>query len=147
MSIATTLTAIQTMHAGISGVTSAPLALPVTIDARRLPLVFVWPGPTSVDGWQAMAGWYKHVRTYIVRCYVAEVSEVDEQVDTGYQAALPLLQRFGEAYMTPANQNLTGAVAHLGPPITDSGIGVLEYGATFYHGFEYRLTVTEKVVT
>lgn len=143
MTIQTTITALQELHAEITGITSAPTELPVTIDSRRLPLVFSWPGPTAPDGWQPMAGWYRVQRTYIVRCYAAEVAaDGSTQNDTGYQAAALLLQRFGDAYV--ANANLEGAVAHLGP-ILDSGAAILEYGGKDYHGFEYRVDITEKV--
>ena len=104
MTIQTTITALQELHAEITGITSAPTELPVTIDSRRLPLVFSWPGPTAPDGWQPMAGWYRVQRTYIVRCYAAEVAaDGSTQNDTGYQAASLVLQRFGDAYVANAN--------------------------------------------
>lgn len=144
MTIQTTVSALQSLHSAITGVTSAPTALPITIDARRLPLVFSWPGPTSPAGWASSAGqWYRTERTYIIRCYVAEVTaDGSTQDDAGYQAAALLLQRFGVAYM--GDPNLDGAVAHLGA-ILDSGVAILDYGGKDYHGFEFRLDITEKV--
>lgn len=144
MTIQTTVSALQSLHAGITGVTSAPVALPITIDPRRLPLVFSWPGPTAPDGWAGNAGdWYRVRRTYVVRCYVAEVTaDGSTQDDAGYQAASLLLQRFGVAYME--DPNIGGAVAHIGP-VLDSGVAILDYGGKDYHGFEFRLDITEKV--
>jgi hypothetical protein len=144
MSVAATITAFQTLHAAITGVTSAPGKLPATLDKDRLPLVFTWPGPTvQGEGWKAGGGWYIHRRLYVVRCYVALVSQKNTGIDDGYQDVVPLLQRFGEAYM--GNVNLSGAVAHIGENISDSGASILVYAGTEYHGFEYRVEVAEKV--
>lgn len=144
MSVAATITAFQTLHAGITGVTSAPEKLPATLDKDRLPLVFTWPGQTMQgEGWKAGGGWYIHRRQYVVRCYVALVSQKNTGIDDGYQEVVPLLQRFGEAYM--GNVNLSGAVAHIGENISDSGASILVYAGTEYHGFEYRVEVAEKV--
>tara|TARA_R110000868_G_scaffold117128_3_gene311399 strand:+ start:3027 stop:3467 length:441 start_codon:yes stop_codon:yes gene_type:complete len=145
MSIAATITAFQSLHAAVSGVSSAPEKLPATLDKNRLPLVFTWPGPTvQGDGWKPATGWYIHRRLYVIRCYVALVSQQNTGIDDGYQTVVPLLQAFGEAYM--GNVNLSGAVAHIGESISDSGASILVYAGTEYHGFEFRIEVSEKVV-
>ena len=145
MTISTTVAAFQTLHATITGVASAPTAMPQSLTTARLPLVFTWPGPTSLGGWKPSAGWYIHSRIYIVRCYIKPISQ-GSGFDDGYQTALDLLQRFGEAYV--ANQNLNGAVAHLGPDINDGGVrGDLQWVAgsdVYYTGFEFRIEVAEK---
>lgn len=142
MSIATTITAFQSLHASITGVTSAPEKLPATLDANRLPLVFTWPGPTAVDGWEMQEGWSFAQRTYVVRCYVALVSRKNTGIDDGYQEVIPLLQKFGVAYTS--NPRLSGAIG-LMDSVTDSGASILDYAGTEYHGFEFRMNVAEKI--
>jgi len=144
MSIATTITAFQTLHSSITSVLSAPEKLPAALDKQRLPLVFTWPGPTvEGNGWKPMGGWYIHRRLYVVRCYVAPVSVKNVGIDDGYQEVVPLLQSFGVAYM--GDVTLAGAVAHIGESISDSGASILVYAGTEYHGFEFRIEVAEKV--
>jgi hypothetical protein len=149
MTVATTITAYQTLHATITGVKSAPTKMPQALNTADLPLAFAWPGPTiEQTGWQPYAGWYSVRRYYIVRCYVKPIAQ-GSGFDDGYQEAIALLQRFGDAYMD--NANLSGAVAHIGPQISDSGVrGDFQWVAgsdTNYHGFEFRIETVEKVAT
>lgn len=148
MTIAATIAAFQSLHATIEGVNSAPVEMPVFINAVELPLVFTFPGATLEDeGWAASAGqWYTHRRYYIVRCYVRLLG-TGRGVDEGFQETIALLHRFGVAYMR--NPNLSNAVAHLGPQISDSGWrGDFRWGddeSAFYHGFQFQVAVSEKV--
>ena len=149
MTISATITAYQTLHAAITGVTSAPTAMPMSLNTSDLPLAFTWPGPTIEQrGWTPYGGWYEHRRFYIVRCYVKPIAQ-GTGFDDGYQTALTLLQRFGTAYMGDAN--LSGAVMSIGPQIYDSGVrGDFQWVAgsdVYYHGFEFRIETVEKVVT
>ena len=149
MTIAATVAAYQTIHAAITGIKSAPTSMPQSLNSSDLPFAFTWPGPTiEQGGWNPSAGWYTHRRFYIVRCYVKPIAQ-GAGFDDGYQAAITLLQRFGDAYM--GNQNLTGAVAHIGPQIYDTGVrGDFQWVAgsdVFYHGFEFRIETVEKVTT
>jgi hypothetical protein len=149
MTIATTVAAFQSLHGSIAGVNSAPTAMPQSLQAMRLPFVFTWPGPTGIGrGWKPAAGWYIHNRIYIVRCYAKPLTQ-GSGFDDGYQIAVDLLQKFGEAYVT--NQTLSGAVAHLGPEISDSGVrGDMQWVAgseIYYTGFEFRIEVAEKTST
>lgn len=149
MTVSATITAYQTLHAAITGVKSAPTAMPQTLNTSDLPLAFTWPGPTiEQNGWTPSANWYTHRRFYIVRCYVKPIAQ-GTGFDDGYQSAVTLLQRFGEAYM--GNQNLSATVAHLGPQIYDSGVrGDLQWVAgsdVYYHGFEFRIETVEKAAT
>jgi hypothetical protein len=148
MTISTTVTAFQTLHATINGVASAPTAMPQSITTARLPLVFTWPGSTfEADGWQSQpGGWYSHRRFYIVRCYVKPIAQ-GTGFDDGYQTALTLLQRFGEAYMSASGTQLGGALDYIGPSVNDSGVrGDLQWVAgsdVYYHGFEFRIETKE----
>lgn len=148
MTIATTVTAFQTLHASITGVKSAPTAMPNALTTADLPFVFTWPGPTVEQrGWTSSPGWYEQRRYYIVRCYVLPIAQ-GIGFDDGYQQALTLLQRFGVAYMD--NANLSGAVAHIGPRIEDGGVrGDFQWtaGGASYHGFEFRIETVEKVAS
>lgn len=147
MSVATTVAAFQALHATITGITSAPTEMPVRLNAVDLPLVFTFPGPSVEDkGWSGAAGAFiEHRRIYNVRCYVRLLGTGDG-VDEGYQETIALLQRFGEAYI--GDMNLTGAVSHLGPGITDSGWRAdFRWGdeeSAYYHGFQFQIEVVEK---
>lgn len=151
MTISATVTALQAIHAGITGVKSAPTSLPQSIVTSSLPMAFTWPGPTialvNTHGWTAAPGWYMQHRIYIVRCYVKPIAQ-GSGFDDGYQTAITLLQRFGEAYMATGNQNLGGLIAHLGPGISDGGVrGDMQWvtgGDVFYTGFEFRIEAVEK---
>jgi hypothetical protein len=149
MTIATTVTAFQALHATITGIVSAPTAMPQAIDTAELPLVFTWPGPTyEADGWQSQPGlWYTHRRVYIVRCYVKPIAQ-GRGFDDGYQTALTLLQAFGTAYMSAAGVALGGALEYIGPSVNDSGVrGDMQWVAgsdVYYTGFEFRIETKEK---
>jgi hypothetical protein len=149
MTISATITAFQTLHATITGVKTAPTAMPMSLNTSDLPLAFTWPGPTVEQrGWTASGGWYEQRRYYIVRCYVKPIAQ-GSGFDDGYQQAITLLQRFGEAYM--GDMNLDGTVAHIGPRVEDGGArGDFQWVAgsdTFYHGFEFRIETVEKAAT
>lgn len=145
MTIATTITALQAVHAGISGVTRAPTTLPNALQTADLPTVVVWPGPTpATEGWIAAPGGYHVRRIYLVTVYVAGMGE-GADYDQAYQECITLLQAFGEAYVTDANQNLSGAVDTIFGPITDTGIRRVDYLDQAFHGFTFQVPVKEKV--
>jgi hypothetical protein len=149
MTIASTVAAFQALHGSIAGVNSAPTAMPQSLQAMRLPFVFTWPGPTyDADGWQSQpGGWYTHRRIYIVRCYVKPIAQ-GNGFDDGYQIALGLLQKFGEAYMGADGVMLGGALEYIGPSVNDTGVrGDMQWVAgsdVYYTGFEFRIETKEK---
>jgi hypothetical protein len=144
MSVSSVVTALQTLHSGISGVKAAPTALSGYYDTAKLPLVWTHPGPTPAGGgWAQSADLRLYDRIYIVRCLVMPEGQ-GRGTDEGYQAALALIQKFGDAYL--ANPNLSGQIAHF-VRIEDTGVAMLDQGQVKYHGFEFRLTVREKVGT
>ena len=148
MSVATTLAALQTLHATLSGVTSAPTDYPAALNTSTLPIVLTWPGPAE---WKRAAlGLNRQARDYHVKVYVGPVAsgQGNNQVT---QTAITLLNAFGLAYILDANVTLSGAVDHIGgdgkgnpAPVADSGITELEYAGVRYHGFEFRVPVVEK---
>ena len=139
MSIADTVAAFQALHATIPGVTSAPTALPSAINEVELPLVITKPDEAF---WNEQAvGLKRQGRTYLIYCLVAPVASGESVTDSGFQASLPLLQAFGEAYL--CNRSLGGAVDHLNN-IRDGGAEVLTFSRVDYHGFTYRVDAVEK---
>jgi len=143
MSIATTLAALQNVHAAINGIKSAPTAIPSNLSTAALPIVLVWPGPAD---WQLAAmGLKRQEREYIVRCFVQPVGQDVAGPDRGYQQCVTLLELFGQAYQN--DPSLADSVDQL-RTVSDSGVSgggfELLWGQTPYWGFVYRVTVVEK---
>ncbi len=138
MSVPTTVDALQRVHASITGVKSAPLIIPGSVNSADLPLVLVRPAEAE---WSAQAiGLPRQDRWYEVFCLVAPVAS-GRSPDSGVRAALPLLQAFGEGYMSDVT--ISGAVDHV-REIRDGGIESLTFAGVSYHGFTFRLLVVEK---
>lgn len=133
------VTGMQTFHAAITGVRTAPAAMPSQISAALFPLAVTFPGEAT---WSEQAtGMDRQDREMIVRCFVAPVS-TGAGVDDGFQDCLTLMQAFGDAYL--ADMTLGGIVEHISE-IRDMGLdGRLEWGGTLYRGFEFRLRVVNK---
>ena len=131
MTVAATVTAIQTVNAAVTGMTSAPTAMPSQLTTAVLPLAITIPGPAE---WQNNSdGWGFQFRSYYVRVYVKPVSQ-DIVADGGFQDAMTLIQRFGDAYI--ADTTFGGAVNTVrlddgfGPAISDGGVsGQMTWGA------------------
>lgn len=143
MSISGTITALQAKHAAISGITSAPAAMPSSLNGTQLPIALVWPGEAT---WNfAAAGLKRQERTYIVRCYVQAIGQGFAGPDPGYQACVTLLPLFAAAYQ--GDITLGGAVDTM-TGMEDSGVSGggfdLLWGQTPYWGFVYRLRIVEK---
>lgn len=141
MTVATTKAAFDALHVTITGVRVA--TSPASIPSVKLPVAVTIPAEGT---WNMHAiGMRRQERVYAVRVYVAPVSQ-GRGNDEGWTKCVPLLEAFGQAYI--AKPTLSGAVDQIGwdeNRITDSGITVLEHNGTFYHGFEYRVPVIEKV--
>jgi len=141
MTVATTLAALNTLHDAIAGVSVA--TAPPSVPSVRLPVAVTIPAEAE---WNMHAiGMRRQARVYLVRVYVAAVSQ-GRGNDEGWSKCVPLLEAFGQAYL--ADRTLGGAVDQIGADdtrITDSGIVTLEHQGALYHGFEYRVPVIEKV--
>jgi hypothetical protein len=133
------VTGMQTFHAAITGVRTAPTAMPSQISAALFPLAVTFPGEAT---WHEQAiGMERQDREMIVRCYVAPVS-TGAGVDDGFQDCLTLIQAFGTAYL--ADTTLGGIVENISE-IRDLGLdGRLEWAGVLYRGFEFRLRVVNK---
>lgn len=146
MSIRTVIAAIQGINDDISGVRSAPTAIPGKLNTADLPMALVFVGPGEVT---RVADFSLHFRTFYVRVYVKPVS-LDVKPDAGYSEAYDLLQSFIEEY--ESDITLGGVVQHMGrgarfdpPTFEDSGVQVLQYADTSYHGFEIVVTTKEQI--
>lgn len=143
MTIATTIAALQAIHAAITGIGSAPTDMPSNLEQGQRPMVLVWP---DEGNWRLQAiDLRRQQRTYIVRCYVQPVAQGQAGIDAGYDACVTLLESFGRAYL--ADTTLGGAVDHI-ESITDMGVSGGSYELMWaqvpWWGFEYRIVVVEK---
>ncbi len=143
MTVLTTISALQTKHAAITGVNSAPTAMPSNLDQVTLPVALVWPADATWD--MQAVDLRRQERTYIVRVFVQAVAQGIAGPDGGYQKCAALVERFGAAYM--GDLSLGGAVDHISA-VRDSGVSgggfELLWGQVPYWGFVYRVTVVEK---
>ncbi len=143
MTVSATITALQTVHAAITGIKSAPTVVPSNVDQVTLPAALVWPADAE---WQMQAiGLKRQERTYIVRVYVQAVAQDVAGPNAGYQACVTLLELFGRAYLSDIT--LGGAVDQIST-LRDSGVSgggfELMWGQVPYWGFVYRVSVVEK---
>ena len=143
MSISGVVTALQEIHAAISGVKTASGTMLSSLNTADLPLVAVWPGEAEW-GYAAMDQ-LRQKRTYIVRVFVRPVAQDIPGPDPGYNDCVALLQAFGEAYK--ANSHVADK-ADIVWPVKDTGItgGAMEliWGQTTYWGFVFRIQIEEK---
>ena len=138
MSVLTTLAALQAAHLTITGIASAPTAMPAALNTATLPIALTFP---SAAEWNEQAiGLKRQFREYIIRVYVNPAAQ-GEGVDEGFQECLPIIQAFGEYYL--GHLTLTDAVDHIGD-IRDEGIGILPFAGVDYRGFTFHVNVTEK---
>jgi hypothetical protein len=139
MTIATTIAALQVLHATVTGVTKAPTATPASINTADMPLIITIPGPATWE--QEYAGGHEQTREYIVRLFYGPVGQ--ETVDEAFDAVIPIIQAIGTAYQD--DPNLGGAVAHIDTGFTDTGLdGQLMFAGQMYRGCEFRVKITEK---
>lgn len=138
MSVSTVVTALQTRHTGLSGVTLAPATLPGSISPAMLPLAITIPGEATWTRERIGLAAIQQ-RQYIVRVYAAAVNS-GAGLDEGFAKATALLETFGDSY---AASRAAGTGYQIMAPYTDSGHLILPWGENQYHGFEFRLTVRE----
>jgi len=141
MSVNTILEAFQAVHRAIDGVREAPdpKRMPRSLNDDQLPFVLCIPGEAE---WNEQAiGYPRQNRTVVVRVFVKPVAE-GEGYGPAVQVVTRLMQAFGQAYL--ADVTVGGKVDHIVQPFSDSGMGALDYAGNLYHGFEFRVAVTEK---
>ncbi len=141
MTIATTYAKLVALAAASSGITSAPTGLPAQLTEDMLPCAVTIVGQAS---WNEHAiGLYRQVRTYEQRVFVRPVAQGDT-LDAGYAACMAPLYALGRTYVE--DMTLGGAVDMVGSrgDFADSGVKVLTWAGTDYHGFALTLRITEK---
>jgi hypothetical protein len=146
MTIATQITAIQGVNAGITGIKTAPTTIPGKLNTADLPMMLCFVGPGEPE---RVSDFSLHFRTFYIRCYVKPITQ-DVYPDAGYSEAYGLLQSVIEEYLSDIT--FGGAVQHMGrgarynpPTMEDNGIQVLNYAGTDYHGFEITITTKEQI--
>ena len=147
MSVSATVTGIQAVNAAVTGVTSAPTAMPASLNTASLPLAITIPGAGEWENLSSGMGY--QFRTYIVRFYVAPIAR-DIPADGGFQDACTLIQAVGDAYLADTTfGGVVNTVRQGGPqpPITDSGVVAnMTWGGiqdTPYWGFEFQIVTKE----
>ena len=155
MTIRTAVEALQAINANITGVASAPVVYPGSLNTASLPLVIVWPGPAEValEGF----GFNMTQRIYRVTCYV-KASQQGRGIDEGWQQVITLLQRFHTAYLDSTKNPIVNDDTYKASirnstetPITDTGLELFAYpppatgieGIPHYYGFEMLVPVKE----
>ena len=143
MTIAATITALQTVHAGIAGINAAPTAFPSNLNTATMPIALVWPGEAD---WRAQAvGLRRQQREYIVRVYVSPIAQDKAGPENAYALCNSMLQAFGRAYLD--DPTLGGVVDNIST-ILDSGVSGgtfdLTWAGVSYWGFVFRLGIVEK---
>jgi hypothetical protein len=131
--------ALQTLHAGISGIASAPTDYPGALNAAELPCVLVFPGEATHIC--ARIGNARTNREYRVHVFCAPV--VQGKDAAGMQSVLDLLPRFVAAYFGARTLVSGSDQAFLDSSFRDSGHAVLEYAGVMYHGFTFSLNISE----
>lgn len=133
------ITALQTRHAAITGVTNAPTVMPASLNAADLPLVLVFPAASIVQDLEPHTFIHNRGRSYVVRVYVKPLAQ-GRGIDEGFQDALTLLPLFDEGYR--ASNVLSGLTATLSS-YSDTGIQPQTFGEVSYHGFAFTLQISE----
>lgn len=148
MTILTTITAMQTLHATVDGVTTAPTVYPSSLNTPDLPCVLTLPAEGTID-LEAIAARKRHDGIYRVFVYVAPIAQ-GTPVDEGTQTAILLMQALIDAYVTAANIVLTNTPSQAtlktskDNPIRHSALGVITFGEIAYRGFTFDVGVMEK---
>lgn len=136
--INTILYNLQVIHNTIPGIT-APLLLedyPPQLRTAQLPIALTIPA-TSTWNMRTHQGSYDEFRAYRVMVYVGPVAQGKP---FEYAAkTIELIETFGAVYFT-SYRLLPSVHIDIGN-IQDTGLQVMSYGGTDYHGFEYTLNV------
>jgi hypothetical protein len=142
MSAATIIAGLQTMHAGITGIKSAPTKRPASINTAELPMALVRPGACE---WSIAAlGQWTATRAYEVVVYVGPVAQ-GQGIDEVWQKALVLLDLFGLAYTASTLPGTLGANVRSVVATSDTGLtGDVMFAGVAYQGFVFTVTVKEK---
>lgn len=139
MPVETVVPRLQTILAGITGVTKAYDRLPGTLNAADLPTFLIMPGEAT-QKIKTAGGWMEEERVYKLLLYVKPLS-----LDSFNQAmndVRPFFRRVQERFVAAWQLDALDSVmwAHLD---SDSGVVPMVYGRAEYAGVEFRLRVKE----
>lgn len=140
MSMTTTIATLQAKNLAISGITTASVNWPSSLNTADLPLAITLP---SIGSWSTAAiGLNRQDRTYRIIVYVEPLGQatIDERMDR----VIPIIGLLGAAYLADLGVTADANIDQIQLPITDSGPVELLFGGNAYAGFEMQLTVTEK---
>jgi hypothetical protein len=142
MGIASTVAALQAIHATVSGVTSAPTARPVDVALASLPCIIVRPGALTLsrDG-RRLAG---RVRQYEGVALVTAPNQ-GRGIAEGLAKTQSLMDAFAATYEA---QIESGADLSTGGVIVGYRDGgepqsLIGYGASDFEGFTFTVEVWE----
>ena len=141
MSIATTIAALQAIHAAISGVVSAPTDRPVDVPGARLPCIIVRPGALTLS--QEGRGLAGKTRAYEGVALVSAPNQ-GRGVSEGLTKSHALMEAFAAAY----EARIEGGALSTGGIVVgyrDAGEpqALLGYGAGEFEGFTFSVDVWE----
>lgn len=147
MSVSNTIGLLQTLHKTITGIgaSSAPTTYPnAKLDPSLFPYVLVMPGEAT---WHTLAGTTEQTRIY--ECWLFLYEKKPDYYVNARTAANTYLQRFGEAYTSPANKTLANPPnyveiqSHRVDGVRDSGLAELEYLDNLYYGIRFLVSIYE----
>jgi len=139
MSVAATYAKLCSVVAASSGIVTCSTSLPMALNDAGLPWAVILPGAAEWN--EHASGLKRQIRTYTIRVYVKPVAQ-GLGYDEGFTACLGPLNALGNTIL--GNVSLDNTVDEIRQPIPDTGIMVLAFNGIDYHGFEYRLQITEK---
>ena len=145
MSIDAIITAMQTRHAAISGVTSAPTTFPTALNNTDLPILLTDP-LKGKNEWESDGGdLVLETRAYRVRCFCLPTGQ-GVGIDQGKHQAITVLDGVLASYRSTPNLNSTAAI-RVEVGIEDTGIKAdMKYTDpdTTYYGFELIVPIEER---
>lgn len=151
MTIAATIAALQTRHAALSGVATAPARTPDTVPAANCPAVLV-DADAAETRWAAHGGnVYATRRTYVVRI-LAQPAGLGASVGQGRALAATVLDACLASYVAdPVLASGVEIVIDQPGAVRDSGVlpgagreDAVRHGADLFVGAEIRLLIEER---
>lgn len=147
MSVRNTIRMLQSLHASVPGIVSAPERFPGSIQSADLPLVIVWPGNGVTQKITSRGLVTRTERRYSVRVYVEALGQNDYS-SPAYQS-IDLIQEFIDVYMN--NHTLEDGYTEI-VRIEDSGVisggdvqamAAMNYAGNWYRGVVFTLVILE----
>ena len=139
MPVETVVPRLQTILAGITGVTKAYDRLPGTLNAADLPVFLIVPGEAT-QTMKTAKGWMEEERVYNLLLYVKPLRL--DSFNRPMNDVRPFFRRVQEKFVGSWQFGSLESVmfAHLE---SDSGVVPLVYGRAEYAGIEFRIRVKE----